>query len=841
MKKEDWTGLHFLEKTSYYDNKKEHFSLLWIILLMAAHIGLVLSTFAMLFNTLSFEVDAVFFGGVIAAGTVVMWILSGRKLVFFGAFTVAAAGLAFYIWTQLDSLASGFVSLFNRGDALFSDYLAGLADSGEWSGRLGLEIYMIIALGLVLLCGLFTFGFKKALPAALPGVLCVAGTFIVGKVPHGGWFAVFLMSACVLAAENYAAGRFGRSSALDALGRHFYIRAAVKKIRSIGAKSALLVLGAVILCSGLALFIKNQVWSPDKEWLKDYQQEIRGWYKENVHLLDQEVDKNRGPAKGGVNGGNLGSVGDLYYHGDRQLRVEVDIFPHYNMYIKGYVGDKYENNRWIVDESGEYDSFVRDNGLGDGEQTRIFDMTYYGLEWLGVDRMQIEKLAEFGDYVFMPYGASTGGSNGLRRDLYIQGSGSTSEFSYSPAVYGYMRSYDELMGMYDASASEGSDIAGIEPLYRAYVYEHYTQVPSQTRQMLEQFSALPEFSTINEKVVYVRSQLHNACTYSLTPGSLPAGRDFTEYFLLENKMGYCMHFATAATLMLRSMGVPARYAEGYIVVPGNFKSSGEGIEATIYDHQAHAWTEIYLDGFGWVPVEMTPSYYDETSMNAELNGETLGEGESRQETYETETVGNETAQMDSERQANNESRQSDSKASPELESGGDPAGGNGAGGKNDGESGGKGFFAALPGVLVTLFGVLLIAAAAVALILGLIIFRANMLYKKRLDAMGQPDKSKAVVAIYNSLIKLFECCGYRYSDYGTLHDYFEQVAKEYDCIDLELMDGFIEQVNRAAFSKDGVDEETWKQGRRMYEQIRSQVLNSQTKLKRLLIKYIQGC
>ena len=432
MKKEDWTGIHFLEKTSYYDNKKEHFPLLWIILLLAAHAGLVLSTFVMLFETLSFEVDAVFFGGVIAAATVVMWLLSGRKLLFFGTFAVTAMGLAFYIWTQLDSLASGFVSLFDRGDALFSDYLAGIADSGEWSGRLGMEIYMIIALVLVLFCGLFAFGFKKSLPAALPGVLCVAGTFIVGKVPDGCWFAVFLVSSSVLAAGNYTGSRFGKNSVLDALGRHFYIRAASKKIRSIGAKSALLVLCAVALCSGLALFIKNQVWSPDKEWLKGYQQQVRGWYKENTNLLNQEVDKNRGPAKGGVNGGNLGSVGDLYFHGDVQLKVTVDVFPRYNMYIKGYVGDKYENNRWIVDESGGYQSFVSNNGLGDEAQEALLDMTYYGLEWRGLDRMHIEKLAEFDNFIFMPYGAAAGSSGGWQKDLYIQGRSSASEFYIQP-------------------------------------------------------------------------------------------------------------------------------------------------------------------------------------------------------------------------------------------------------------------------------------------------------------------------------------------------------------------------------------------------------------------------
>ena len=91
-------------------------------------------------------------------------------------------------------------------------------------------------------------------------------------------------------------------------------------------------------------------------------------------------------------------------------------------------------------------------------------------------------------------------------------------------------------------------------------------------------------------------QVHNENTYTLSPGMMPRGRDFVEYFLFENHKGYCMHFASAVVALLRSAGVPARYVEGYTVSRRDF--NGRGGWADIPDSRAHAWAEIYLSGVG---------------------------------------------------------------------------------------------------------------------------------------------------------------------------------------------------------------------------------------------------
>lgn len=83
--------------------------------------------------------------------------------------------------------------------------------------------------------------------------------------------------------------------------------------------------------------------------------------------------------------------------------------------------------------------------------------------------------------------------------------------------------------------------------------------------------------------------------------AMEPGEDFVTHFLAEGR-GYCIHFATAGTLLLRMQGVPARYVTGY-TVQLNGQGRGEAL-----DSDAHAWVEIYLDGYGWYPVDMTPGY-----------------------------------------------------------------------------------------------------------------------------------------------------------------------------------------------------------------------------------------
>lgn len=90
--------------------------------------------------------------------------------------------------------------------------------------------------------------------------------------------------------------------------------------------------------------------------------------------------------------------------------------------------------------------------------------------------------------------------------------------------------------------------------------------------------------------------------YSLNVGAFRTGDPVAE-FVFEKKKGYCEYFASANTLLLRLAGVPARYVTGYAVRP--FHRSGS--HYVIRDSDAHAWTEAYIPGRGWVEADATPA------------------------------------------------------------------------------------------------------------------------------------------------------------------------------------------------------------------------------------------
>src|SRR5206468_402022 len=103
-------------------------------------------------------------------------------------------------------------------------------------------------------------------------------------------------------------------------------------------------------------------------------------------------------------------------------------------------------------------------------------------------------------------------------------------------------------------------------------------------------------------VMAVTNYLQHNYRYTLDLPRVPSGRDPVDWFLFDVKTGYCEQFATAETLMLRSLGIPARLATGYAT--GDYDPILN--QAVVREHDAHAWVEVWFSGHGWVPVDPTP-------------------------------------------------------------------------------------------------------------------------------------------------------------------------------------------------------------------------------------------
>ncbi|WP_339246271.1 transglutaminase domain-containing protein [Paenibacillus sp. FSL R10-2796] len=134
----------------------------------------------------------------------------------------------------------------------------------------------------------------------------------------------------------------------------------------------------------------------------------------------------------------------------------------------------------------------------------------------------------------------------------------------------------------------------------------YLQLPDL---LPERVKALAEKLTASsgnryDSATAIRDYLQNGYSYTLDTMVPPAGADFVDHFLFETKQGYCVHFATAMTVLLRSTGIPARYVQGY--GPGTQQEEAMPAKYLVTQGDAHAWVEVYFAGAGWVPFDPTP-------------------------------------------------------------------------------------------------------------------------------------------------------------------------------------------------------------------------------------------
>ena len=148
-----------------------------------------------------------------------------------------------------------------------------------------------------------------------------------------------------------------------------------------------------------------------------------------------------------------------------------------------------------------------------------------------------------------------------------------------------------------------------EKEYRDFVYSAYMGVPTKVKEKLEELgkeAGLKEYDP--DLVDKIAEYIQNAADYSFN-FSFPANEDMVLYFLTKGKAGICQHYAAAATLMYRTYGIPARYVVGYA------EQGQPGRWTTMTTNCAHAWVEVYIDGSGWIPVEVTgePKYEEDSS------------------------------------------------------------------------------------------------------------------------------------------------------------------------------------------------------------------------------------
>ncbi len=157
-------------------------------------------------------------------------------------------------------------------------------------------------------------------------------------------------------------------------------------------------------------------------------------------------------------------------------------------------------------------------------------------------------------------------------------------------------------------------LAGTE--YPTWITDRYLKLPEtitpRTRQLAQDITAGLE--TPYEKVGAITDYLRNNIEYQKTIPAVPNNQEPIDWFLFDLRKGFCNYYASAEVILLRSIGIPARWAIGY--------AQGERLEDGRYlvrQADAHSWPEVYFPNIGWVEFEPTVSQPDIVRLSGEAS------------------------------------------------------------------------------------------------------------------------------------------------------------------------------------------------------------------------------
>ena len=156
------------------------------------------------------------------------------------------------------------------------------------------------------------------------------------------------------------------------------------------------------------------------------------------------------------------------------------------------------------------------------------------------------------------------------------------------------------------SLATNDDLREASTEYDNFITDHYLQLPPSFPESVRDLALglTDEADNPLDKALMIQAYLRGPeFTYSQSIDAPPPDSDGVEWFLFESKIGYSDYFASSMTVMLRSIGVPARLAAGYS--PGELNDLGQRV---IRDSDSHGWTQAYFPDYGWIDFEPTPNW-----------------------------------------------------------------------------------------------------------------------------------------------------------------------------------------------------------------------------------------
>lgn len=178
---------------------------------------------------------------------------------------------------------------------------------------------------------------------------------------------------------------------------------------------------------------------------------------------------------------------------------------------------------------------------------------------------------------------------------------------YTARGYKSIATRDQLRTVPYPAQVNGIDSKSPNPQYSQGLLTLYRDnggvgtIPANVRNLARQITQ--DSTNMYDAATELEDYLHNY-KYSLQNPEPPAGQDAISWFLFTEKQGFCTYFASAMTVMARSLGMPARLVSGYS--SGSY--DGHSNSYVVRGTQKHVWTQIYFAGYGWVNFEPTSSF-----------------------------------------------------------------------------------------------------------------------------------------------------------------------------------------------------------------------------------------
>ncbi|MGN1132902.1 MAG: transglutaminase family protein, partial [Oscillospiraceae bacterium] len=297
-------------------------------------------------------------------------------------------------------------------------------------------------------------------------------------------------------------------------------------------------------------------------------------------------------------------------------------------YLRGFVGEKYTSQGWqSIENKEKYESAALFYWLHKGNfygQTQIAALADL-IDSQQKNRIIIKNLGVSDKYIYAPYETMAEDNTYVKANkIGDEGLYGTKKSYRFYAGENHIRDYTSLaQSLSENESNEKFDsYLKCEAHYNEYVYNNYLQITDEQRKTLKnllgEYNSETHMDYANAKAKILRFLTFNM---SYTDNKMElSDNDFVCDFLQKSHEGNSQHFASAATVMFRYFGIPARYVEGYLITPDDVKNAQPNTPITLDDSHAHIWTEFYQDGVGWIPFEVSPPYLNIMEQADDVTG-----------------------------------------------------------------------------------------------------------------------------------------------------------------------------------------------------------------------------